>query len=320
MHPMERLSRARTATAPPTTHDPRRPASHPGRGRRRAIGRCAVAAALAIAALCVSAPTNASAATPGRVNDFACRPTATHPNPVVLLHGLGATWYEDINFLQLDLAAKGCCTFALTYGAYDGFPLVGGLKPVATSAAQIKAYVQSVLSATGAAKVDLVGHSEGGFQTLYVTKTQGIANRIGRVVAIAPPTHGTTFAGLYNLAPLLGIESEVHAALSAVGCGACSDLTNGGAAVAKLTTGPIAQPGVKYTIITSRYDELVTPTSTSFVNEPGVTNQYVQSSCPFDPVGHIGEAYDLNVWHLVSNALDPAHATPIWLCAVGSPG
>ena len=93
-----------------------------------------------------------------------------------------------------------------------------------------------------------------------------------------------------------------------------------GAAIVALNTGPVAQPGIDYTIITSRYDELVTPTETSFIREPGVHNRYVQDSCPFDPVGHIGEAYDLNVWHLVRNALDPAHAAPIRICAVGSPG
>ena len=276
-------------------------------------------ALLAATAIGVARPSPVAAAPTGGINNDACRPSTAHPNPVVLLHGLGATWYEDINVLQVELALKGYCTFSLTYGAYDGFPLVGGLKPVAESAAQIKQYIVGVLAATGAAKVDIVGHSEGGFQSLYVTKTQGISSRIGKVVAIAPPTHGTTFAGLYNLAPLLGIESEVHAALEAVGCGACSDLTNGGAAVATLNAGPIAQPGVKYTIITSRFDELVTPTATSFVNESGVKNLYVQSSCPFDPVGHIGEAYDPNVWHLVENALSPSTATPIWFCAVGAP-
>src|SRR5262245_57349392 len=206
---------------------------------RTTIIRCASAAVLAIAASLVLCAPPAHAAPSGGVNDFSCRPTTAHPHPVVLLHGLGATWYEDVNFLQLDLASKGYCTFALTYGAYDGFPLVGGLRPVSVSAVQIRTYVQSVLAATGAPKVHPGGHSEGGFQTLYVTKTQGIADRIGRVVAIAPPTHGTSFAGLYDLAPLLGVEAEVHAALTAVGCAACSDLTNGGAAVATLNAGPI---------------------------------------------------------------------------------
>lgn len=115
-----------------------------------------------------------------------------------------------------------------------------------------------MLAETGAAKVDLVGHSEGGFQTLYVTKTQGISSRIDKVVAIAPPTHGTSFAGLYNLAYLFGGRGTVDTVLKRFGCPACTDLGPDGDAVKVLTDGPIAQPGVDYTIITSRYDELVT--------------------------------------------------------------
>lgn len=261
----------------------------------------------------------AQAATSGGVNDPSCTPSAAHPDPVVLLHGLGATYYEDINVLQSYLAGKGYCTFAETYGDYPGFPFVGGLRPIADSAAEIRQQIQQVLAETGAAKVDIVGHSEGGFQSLYVTKTQGIANRIGSVVAIAPPTHGTTFGGLVNAAYAFGIRSQVSAALQAFGCPACDNLITGGAAVQTLNTGPIAQTGVHYTVITSRYDELVTPTDTAFVHEPGVVNEYVQDTCPFDPVGHIGEAYDTNVWNLVANALDPANAKPFF-CSAGSPG
>lgn len=86
-----------------------------------------------------------------------------------------------------------------------------------------------------------------------------------------------------------------------------------------LEDGPIAQPGVEYTVITSRNDRLVTPTETSFVREPGVVNQYVQDFCPFDPVGHIGEAYDTNVWNMVANGLEgtPDRRFP---CSAGLPG
>lgn len=258
--------------------------------RRLAAG---VVAALAFALL---VPSGAAQATPGGVNNPQCR-SGAHPNPVVVLHGLGATYYEDLNFLQSDLARRGYCTFSATYGAYPGFPFVGGLRPIADSATEIAGFVHQVLTWTGASEVDIVGHSEGGFQSLYVTKTQGIANRIGKVVAIAPPTHGTTFGGLYNLAYLFGSVSRelIGQVLQTFGCPACDELGVGGAAVATLTDGPIAQPGVRYSIITSRYDEMVTPTETSFVREPGVRNMYVQDTCPFDPVGHIGEAYDLNV-------------------------
>ena len=274
---------------------------------------CAVVST--VSTLLAAAPAQAA----GGVDDAACRPSAEHPNPVVFLHGLGANKDEDLNLLQDDVARQGYCTYSLTYGAGAYGPFVGGVGDIARSAAQIKAFVGDVLAQTGAAKVDLVGHSEGGFQTLYVTKTEGISDRIDKVVAIAPPTHGTTFAGLYQLGMTLGADELAGQVLTTFGCIACTQLVTDGSAVRTLTNGPIAQSGVTYTIIQSRYDELVTPTETAFVREPGVTNTYVQDVCPQDPVGHIGEAYDTNVWNLVKNALDPAHAAP-FACSVGSPG
>ncbi|MDG4866009.1 alpha/beta fold hydrolase [Streptomyces sp. T-3] len=267
-----------------------------------------------------AAQDGAAAVGGGGINDFSCKPSPAHPEPVVLLHGTFATWYEDLNFLQADLAARGYCTFALTYGEYPEFPLVGGLKPVAESNVEIKEYVEKVRGATGAAKVAVVGHSEGGLQSLYLAKMQGIQSHIARVVAIAPPTHGTDAAGLVKLGDKLLGRGTLDKIAATLGFPVLSDEFPGGPAIVALNDGPVAQPGIAYTIITSRFDEIVTPTETSFVREPGVTNQYVQDFCPLDPVGHIGEAYDLNVWHLVRNALDPKNASRIKICAVGSPG
>lgn len=260
-----------------------------------------------------------ASASASSINDFSCKSTS---NPVVLLHGLGATYYEDLNFLQSWLQNQGYCTYSLTYGAYEGFPWVGGLKHINESAPEIASYIKEVVQKTGHAKVNLVGHSEGAFQSLYVPKFEGVSDLIDIIVPIAPPTHATTFAGLYNLAYLFGNASRdaVGNVLDAVGCGACDDLGPGGAAVERLNDGtPIVQPGNKVTIIASKYDELVTPPSTSFVHEDGVRNLWVQDTCPLDPVGHIGEAYDTNVWNLVKNALD---ATPNrdFVCFIGSPG
>lgn len=253
-------------------------------------------------------------------NNFDCR-SATHPNPVVLLHGLGATFYEDLNFLEAFLQSQDFCTFSITYGSYAGFPLVGGLKPIAQSAVEIETFIKEVLSKTGAAKIDLVGHSEGAFQAMYVPKELGIAAAVDKIVAIAPPTHGTDFAGLYKLAQIGGglTEAVVMGVLDIVGCAACSDLLPGGAAVLALDNGPIAQPGNTLTTIASRSDELVTPTTTSFVDEPNVKNIYVQDYCPLDPVGHIGEAYDMNVWNLVLNSLESTYDRG-FPCVLGSPG
>ncbi|KAI9035995.1 esterase/lipase family protein [Aspergillus affinis] len=256
------------------------------------------------------------------INDFSCR-SEKHPNPVVLLHGLGATFYEDLNFLQYWLQAQGYCTFAQTYGDYDGFPFLGGLKAIAESATEIADYIHEVAEKTGAEKIDLVGHSEGAFQTLYVPKfEEGTSELLDKLVAIAPPTRGTNFANIYNLAYAFGNASReaVSEVLHKVGCAACDDLGPDGAAIDKLNDGqPIVQAGNKLTVIASKLDELVTPQSTSFVHESGVNNVWVQNKCKFDPVGHIGEAYDLNVWNLVKNALDD---TPDrnFICVLGSPG
>ena len=272
---------------------------------------------LALATLAAANPISRRAAVH---NDFACR-SATHPNPVVLFHGLGATYYEDLNFLEAYLQENDFCTFSITYGAYAAFPYVGGLQPISQSAAQLGTFVHEVRLKTGATHVDLVGHSEGAFQTLYVPKFEGVSSFVETIVAIAPPTYGTTFAGLYDLAYIGGnlTRQLVGEILNTVGCDACNDLGPGGDAVVALTNGPIVQKGNKVTIVASKDDELVTPTYVAFVNETGVRNLYIQDFCPFDPVGHIGEAYDTNVWAIVRNTLSGSTAGPL-VCSFGSPG
>jgi pimeloyl-ACP methyl ester carboxylesterase len=281
--------------------------------------KSATVALLTFATTVAVATAPAGATSSGGVNSASCR-SAAHPVPVVMLHGLTANKNLDINILQSWLAERGYCTFSLTYGAWPIAPLIGGVRPVADSAAQIKSFLEAVLHETGAPKVDIVGHSEGGFQSLYVTKTQGIAAKIDRVVAIAPPAHGTTFGGVYDLAYLDGQTTRnlTDTLLRTILCPACSELGEGGSAVAVLNDGPIAQPGVQYTVITSRNDELVTPTDRAFVREPGVVNEYVQDFCPKDSVGHFLEPDDPNVQFLVANALDPAHAQP-FPCASAIP-
>ncbi len=287
----------------------------------RSLTAAGLAAALmAGASLFTGAPAGAAPLT--GVNDYGCRSTL-HPTPVVVLHGLTANEDLDLNFLRDDLARKGYCTFSLTYGEDAMVPYVGGRAPIAESNLEISAFVKQVLARTGAAKVDIVGHSEGAFMSLYVTKFGDLAGRVGKVVAIAPPTHGTDF--LLNIVRL-GDATIGRPFIDAMARGltfeAVPDLLPGGGAVTRLNTGPIAQPGVTYTVIQSRFDELVTPVQTAFVREPGVSNLFVQDFCPLDPVGHLNEAYDLNVWTLVHNALDPAHARKLGglTCSFGLPG
>jgi triacylglycerol esterase/lipase EstA (alpha/beta hydrolase family) len=252
-------------------------------------------------------------------NDWSCRPSAEHPEPVVMLHGLGANGEANYaGYLGPYVADLGYCVFAPTYGQVSPEFPVGGLESISESAPEIEAYIDEVLGATGASRADLVGHSEGGFQALYGPKVLGYSDRIDTVVAMAPPTHGTDLNGLVTFGNALGLADPIRQAVSAFGCQACDDLLIGGAAVERLDNGPIAQDGVDYTIIASRFDLLVTPYDTAFVREPGVHNVTVQDVCPFDPVGHVGLAFDSGVAQLVANALDPAAAQPV-ACGAGFP-
>lgn len=283
----------------------------------RRLRRFILVGTISLAAMLAGqAPGHAATAPGSGFNNWSCRPSAAHPQPVVLLHGLGGNGPGNFSALGPYLASAGFCAYAPTYGeAVPGLP-AGGITPVPQSATEVSAFIGQVLAATGAAKVDLVGHSEGGFQALYGPKfVPGEAASVARVVALAPPTHGTSFASLVTIGDDLG-ASPLTDAVIAAGCPACSELTTGSSLVDSLNNGPVAQPGVTYTIIASTHDELVTPYGTEFVDEPGVSNETVQGSCPLDPVGHIGLAYDPDVAQLVRNALDPAHPVAV-TCSTG---
>jgi triacylglycerol esterase/lipase EstA (alpha/beta hydrolase family) len=264
-------------------------------------------------------PTPAAAAPSSGFNDWSCRPSAEHPEPVVMLHGLGANGEANFaGYLGPYVADLGYCVFAPTYGqAAPGSP-VGGLISISESAPEIEAYLDEVLDATGASRVDLVGHSEGGFQALYGPKVLGYADQVDSVVALAPPTHGTDLNGLVTLGEALGLAGPIRQAIAAFGCPACDELLVHGTAVRRLNDGPIAQDGVDYTIIASRTDVVVTPYDTAFVREPGVDNITVQDVCPFDPVGHVGLAFDSGVAQMIANALDPTAAQAV-RCGAGLP-
>jgi pimeloyl-ACP methyl ester carboxylesterase len=279
--------------------------------------RALLATVALVGAFVLSGTGTASAASSG-FNNWSCRPSAAHPRPVVLLHGLGGNGPGHFSFIGPLLASTGYCAFAPTYGQASPFIPVGGTVSITRSAPEIQDFIDQVRFTTGSSTVDLVGHSEGAFQALYGPKVLGYRNKVGTVVALAPPTHGTTFGGLVSFGDVLGLRPLVDLVLNTFGCQFCSEAIVGGSAVARLTNGPIAQAGISYTIISSRADTLVTPTETPFVYEPGVRNVYVQDSCPADPVGHIGMAFDTGIATMITNALDPATAKPV-TCGFGPP-
>lgn len=256
-------------------------------------------------------------ASPPGANDWTCRPTAAHPRPVVLLHATFTNAHMNWSMLSPQLKNAGYCVFAPNYGGEPGVPFKAR-RHIPDSAREIARYVDRVLDATGARQVDLVGHSQGGgvLPRWYLRFEGGTnpakpkRNKVRRLIGLAPSNHGATVSGLGTLTTELGLNRPV----SLVAGQAYEDQMVGSEVHTTLDRGGDTQPGVAYTVIATRYDEVVTPYHNQFLTPgPGATvrNITLQDVCPQDRSEHISIAYDSNASQLVINALDPAHAKPV---------
>lgn len=252
----------------------------------------------------------AQMATPGAppegANDWDCRPDAAHPNPVVLLHGLGN---ETVSWQTLSplLARTGFCVFTTTYGTGAFGPALGAVAPVPDSARQIGGFIDRVLAATGAAKVDIVGHSMGAAVPFYYFHYFDGAGKVGRHIGLGAPYHGSTLSGADTAArPLRELPVTAEAIAD---CGPCQ-MSPDSSFLQVLKADARLVPGVEFINIVSRYDEIATPYTTGLLEGPNARNIVLQDVCATDYTEHYGLTSDPVAVREVRNALDPAHAQP----------
>ncbi|MCH0539520.1 alpha/beta fold hydrolase [Streptomyces sp. MUM 203J] len=239
-------------------------------------------------------------------NDYTCKPSASHPRPVVLVHGTLGNSVDNWLGLAPYLVRRGYCVFSLDYGQLPGVPFFHGLGPVAESARQLDTYVDKVLGATGAAEVDIVGHSQGGMMPRQYLRFHGGAAKVNALVAIAPSNHGTTLSGLTKLLPYFPGAAEFLSEKTP----ALTDQAVGSPFLQKLNEGGDTVPGVRYHVIATKYDQVVTPWRSAFLSGPNVTNVLIQDKCALDFSEHVTIGLmDRVTFHEVANALDPARAT-----------
>ncbi|WP_372406630.1 esterase/lipase family protein [Streptomyces luteireticuli] len=274
---------------------------------------CTILPALALILAAGATAPAATAPAAGRTvgsgwNDYSCKPSSAHPRPVVLVHGTLGNSVDNWLFLAPYLVARGYCVFSLDYGQLPGVPPVfNGLGPVAKSAGQLSAYVDRVRAATGADKVDLVGHSQGGMMPRYYLNFLGGGPKVNSLTGLAPSSHGTTLSGLTKLMDKVpGAREAIHGVTPGL-----TDQALGSDFLEKLGSRPDTVPGVRYTVVATRYDEVVTPWRTAFLSGPNVRNVLLQERCGADLSEHLAiGTVDRVAFHEVANALDPAHATP----------
>jgi triacylglycerol lipase len=134
------------------------------------------------------------------------------PYPVVFMHGMAG-------FGQLGLGPVSLTYFDgvvedLTKSGESVFVTV--VPPFDTSAARAQALskqIDDILKRTGKAKVNLVGHSQGGMDARVITSPQGLGygDRVASVTTVATPHHGSKVAdaalGLLQYLPADVIDS-----------------------------------------------------------------------------------------------------------------
>jgi triacylglycerol esterase/lipase EstA (alpha/beta hydrolase family) len=259
-------------------------------------------AALAATVCGLSIATATAVADPPGANDWSCQPTAAHPRPVVLVHGTFANQTVNWGYMSPRLKAAGYCVFALDYGN-SGYGSIGiyATARVASSAAELATFIDRVLAATGASQVDILGHSQGGMMPREYMREFG-ASKVHALIGLSPSNHGTTASGFLTLIGLIPAAKQAFAQ----GCPACDDQTVGSPFLATLNAGGDTVPGVSYTVIQTRYDEVVTPYTSAFLS--GATNITLQNGCPLDTSEHLSIAFEPRALGYVLNALDPSTA------------
>jgi triacylglycerol lipase len=210
--------------------------------------------------------------------------SAAAPDPVIIVNGTfgPAFFYEP---LAARLRHDGYRVFI--------FELTNlGTGDIAGTARDLAAFAGGVRAQTGAAKVDLVGHSQGGLVARQYVKFLAGSSTVDSLVSIGAPHYGTAVA---NIADFFG-------AGNCLGIVACQQMAVGSAFLNALNAGDDTIGSVRYTNLYTIYDELVRPVDNAGLRD-GATNVLIQSQCPFRVLGHIGLALDGTAYDGIHDAL-----------------
>ena len=232
---------------------------------------------------------------PPGANDPSCRPSAEHPYPVVLVHGTFETMDQNWAVLSPRLKARGYCVYALNYGNR-------GLGPIQDSARELDRFVDGVLGLTGARKVSIVGHSQGGMMPRYWIKNLGGKRLLDDLVGIAPSNYGTEL-NQNDFQDGLGIPNP---------CVACDQQRAGSRFLRKLNAGDDTPGPGSFTQIATDDDEIIIPYTRCFLRgERRTENLTLQDYNAGLPVTHQNIYNDPFAQKLVFDALgNPGPANP----------
>lgn len=208
-------------------------------------------------------------------------------NPVILVTGMAGP-----GFVYKILAHR------LTKDGYNTsiyqLPRLG-FGDIHASAAAFAGYVDDVRKRTGAVKVDIVAHSEGGLVSRDYVKNFGGATKVDKVITLGSPIYGTQVANFVT----------VFTIGTCIGFSACKEMQQGSVYLKSLNAGDHSSDNTAYWAFATKYDELVQPYSNAFLKEVegNITNITIQDQCWMRIVDHFSLIFDGTVYSGVRQAL-----------------
>jgi triacylglycerol esterase/lipase EstA (alpha/beta hydrolase family) len=147
---------------------------------------------------------------------------------------------------------------------------------------QVAERIEEIRAATGADRVDAVGHSLGGIVVFHTLLRGGAGASLGTCIALGAPFHGTRLASFSRL-PLVR--------QLAPGSPVLKDL------VAILEGSAALPPETRLVSIWSTYDNIILPTESPVLPEPAVRNARV------DFIGHLSLLFSRSVERRIARVL-----------------
>lgn len=227
--------------------------------RPRSLTSVALAATLALSLAVIGLTGSPAGSHPGH---------GTPTRPLLLVGGtFGAVSYMD--GVKAWFQGQG---FDVTTMQLAGSP--AGSADIAVSAQAVCDQIDAIRSRTGAARVDLVGHSQGALASRHCVKHQGGVDKVATMVSLGGPNYGTNRAYLCTST-------------------ACRQMRPGSTFLAELNAGDDTPGAVRYVHLFS-YESSGGINGEDVALADGATNVAAQDRCPGRTVDHRDE-YDSGI-------------------------
>jgi triacylglycerol lipase len=209
-------------------------------------------------------------------------PPPSGRNPILFVHGWNgraSTWNTMMSQFRSDGYSSNLL-YAYTFSS----PGSSSSGSNARNARQIQGWVNTILSRTGASKVDLVSHSMGGLSTRYYVKVLDGRNKVDDYVSLGSPHHGT------SLAYFIGGDMRPGSSLL--------DQLNSGDETpygVRGDSGTHVSGNINWVTVRSTSDSIVTPSSTASLD--GAYNRVVSGT------SHMGLVSSTTVYSYTRSAV-----------------